>query len=234
MRCSVSSISLAYSDGVGNSACHTVVVWFAPHRISNDGCTCQSTQVTEVVTVKGQTKTTPKRRYRTVEEERRIVEETLVEGASVARVARAHGVNANQVFAWRKLYLAGRLNGNRAIQLLPVRVSKSSLSLATTSSRECSPSVDFAESTPDTIHLELRHAQVRIEGSADPALLRVVAGVSRAMIGLPANTRIWISAGVTNLRRGFTGLSRWCKPGWSRESILGTRVRVSRAAWRSD
>ena len=135
MRCSVSSISLAYSDGVGNSACHTVVVWFAPHRISNDGCTCQSTQVTEVVTVKGQTKTTPKRRYRTVEEERRIVEETLVEGASVARVARAHGVNANQVFAWRKLYLAGRLNGNRAIQLLPVRVSKSSLSLATTHPR---------------------------------------------------------------------------------------------------
>src|SRR6266478_578816 len=105
----------------------------------------------------------PRRQQRSIAEKRRIVEETLVEGASVARVARAHGVNANQVFAWRKLYLAGRLNGNRAIQLLPVRVSKSSLSLATTSSRECSPSVDFAESTPDTIHLELRHAQVRIE-----------------------------------------------------------------------
>jgi hypothetical protein len=27
------------------------------------------------------------------------------------------------------------------------------------------------------------------------------------MIGLPANTRIWIVAGVTDLRRGFTGLS---------------------------
>jgi transposase len=27
------------------------------------------------------------------------------------------------------------------------------------------------------------------------------------MIGLPANTRIWIAAGVTDLRRGFTGLS---------------------------
>ena len=27
------------------------------------------------------------------------------------------------------------------------------------------------------------------------------------MIGLPAGTRIWIAAGVTNLRRGFTGLS---------------------------
>ena len=27
------------------------------------------------------------------------------------------------------------------------------------------------------------------------------------MIGLPAGTRIWITAGVTDLRRGFTGLS---------------------------
>ena len=27
------------------------------------------------------------------------------------------------------------------------------------------------------------------------------------MIGLPAGTRIWIAAGVTDLRRGFTGLS---------------------------
>lgn len=27
------------------------------------------------------------------------------------------------------------------------------------------------------------------------------------MIGLPAGTRIWIAAGMTDLRRGFTGLS---------------------------
>jgi len=27
------------------------------------------------------------------------------------------------------------------------------------------------------------------------------------MIGLPSGTRIWIAAGVTDLRRGFTGLS---------------------------
>jgi transposase len=27
------------------------------------------------------------------------------------------------------------------------------------------------------------------------------------MIGLPAGTRVWIAAGVTDLRRGFTGLS---------------------------
>jgi len=45
-----------------------------------------------------------KRRFRTVEEKRRIVEETLQPGGSVAGIARAHGVNANQVFTWRRLY----------------------------------------------------------------------------------------------------------------------------------
>ena len=49
------------------------------------------------------------RQRRSIAEKRRIVEETLAPGASVARVARAHGVNANQVFGWRRLYLAGRL-----------------------------------------------------------------------------------------------------------------------------
>ena len=49
------------------------------------------------------------RLYRTQAERRRIVEETLSSGVSVAMVARAHGVNANQVFHWRKLYHAGLL-----------------------------------------------------------------------------------------------------------------------------
>ena len=53
---------------------------------------------------------------------RRIVEETLIEGASVARIARAHGVNANQVFGWRRLYLSGRLGEQKpTMKLLPVR-----------------------------------------------------------------------------------------------------------------
>ena len=84
-----------------------------------------STQATELITVKGQSGTRPKRQYRPIEEKRRIVEETLVEGASVARVALSHGVNANQVFGWRKLYLAGQLSSaSRAIKLLPVRVGE--------------------------------------------------------------------------------------------------------------
>jgi transposase len=50
------------------------------------------------------------------------VEETLLAGASVSRVARRHDVNANQVFYWRKQYREGRL-GSGTTTLLPVRVA---------------------------------------------------------------------------------------------------------------
>jgi len=42
---------------------------------------------------------------------RAVVEQTLEAGASVARIARAHGLNANQVFAWRRQFRAGSLDG---------------------------------------------------------------------------------------------------------------------------
>jgi transposase len=125
--------------------------------------------VAEMASRVSQTEVAPKRQRRTVEEKRRIVEETLGEGASVARVARAHGVNANQVFGWRRLYQAGRLGGS-AIKLLPVCVSESSPSLATAPKSEGSGSTSLS----GTIQIELRQAQVRIEGSADPVLLRVL------------------------------------------------------------
>ena len=72
-----------------------------------------------------------KRQQRSMAEKRRIVEETLMPGASVALVARTNGVNANLVFAWLRLYHAGRLIKKRsktiqlnAACLLPVKVSE--------------------------------------------------------------------------------------------------------------
>jgi hypothetical protein len=49
------------------------------------------------------------RKFRSVSEKRRIAELTFVPGASVALVARAHGVNANQVFKWRRELKRGEL-----------------------------------------------------------------------------------------------------------------------------
>jgi transposase len=118
-----------------------------------------------------------RRQRRSIAEKRRIVEETLVKGASVARVARTHGVNTNQVFGWRRLYLAGRLGDLKPeMKLLPVRVSESKSALVVV---EPGPA-DFRQRQPGTIHIELRQAKVRIEGSADPALVRVLLECLRA------------------------------------------------------
>jgi transposase len=117
------------------------------------------------------------RQRRSITEKRRIVEATLAPGASVARVARAHGVNANQVFGWRRLYLAGRLGEQKAgMKLLSVRVSES-LPAAIAVEQAVG---DLAKTQPSTIHIELRQAQVRIEGNADPALVRVLLECLRA------------------------------------------------------
>lgn len=50
-----------------------------------------------------ETLTEPERRRRRCAQEKvAIVQETLAPGASVSAVARRHGVNAKQVFGWRK------------------------------------------------------------------------------------------------------------------------------------
>jgi transposase len=111
------------------------------------------------------------RQRRSIAEKRRIVEETLAAGASVAKVARTHGVNANQVFGWRRLYLAGRLGEPKpGIKLLPVRVSESQAAPVVVEHRVA----DSFPSQAGTIHIELRQAQVRIEGNVDPSLVRVL------------------------------------------------------------
>ena len=109
---------------------------------------------------------TVKRRRRSVEFTLRIVEESFAEGASVARVARAHGVNANQVFTWRRLYRQGRLgSGNHAMPgLLAVRVTEPAMT----------PKAPETDRTPSgTIQIELPKGRLRLTGSVDPQALRM-------------------------------------------------------------
>src|SRR5690349_17835660 len=65
------------------------------------------------------------RRRRSLAEKRRIVEETLRSGMSVAVIARQYEVNANSVFGWRRLYSKGRLGTPSTAldsRLLPVQI----------------------------------------------------------------------------------------------------------------
>ena len=93
-----------------------------------------------------------------------IVEESLQPGASVAVVARRHGVNANQVFHWRKLLREGRLDVKPApAQFLPVRLAE----IIDDKSRP-------VHQQSGIIQIELGRVRVRVEGSVDPATLRAI------------------------------------------------------------
>jgi transposase len=114
----------------------------------------------------------PKRRHLALEEKRRIAEETLVEGASVARIALAHGLNTNLVFNWRRLYQKGLLGGQDAAKLLPVTVTAESSPAEATGVRDAAcRSRSWSEGT---IQIQLQRAQVRVEGNVDAGLVRVV------------------------------------------------------------
>jgi transposase len=124
----------------------------------------------------GQTGSTKTRQHRSLELKRQIVEETLVAGASVARIARTHGVNANQVFYWRQLYHAGRLGNppTKATPLLPVTVAQTPREATTPPVLGPSQGGGNEAGKTGSIQLELRKARVHIEGNIDLAVLRLV------------------------------------------------------------
>jgi transposase len=123
-----------------------------------------------------------KRRKRSALERLRIVEETLAPGASVACIARSHGINANQVFAWRKLHLAGKLvdRAEPAVRssqrLLPVTVSEAehSSEIAASTAPSAAPVPRVSQLSAASIQIQLPKAMVRVEGIADSATLRLI------------------------------------------------------------
>ena len=110
-----------------------------------------------------------RRRRRSAEERRLIVEEALEPGASVARVARKHGVNANQVFGWKRLYESGRLGvPTSGMRLLPVRVVEEPAPVK-------EAAAELASLPAGAIHIELPgRALISLEGSVAPAMIRAV------------------------------------------------------------
>jgi transposase len=109
-----------------------------------------------------------KRIFRTIEEKRKIVEEALRSPHSVAVVARQHGLNSNQLFGWRKLYLNGQLEpaveSGSAVRLLPVSISE-----------EPKQQPDTAVSSNVTINIEIPGcALVSVEGQVSAEIVRAV------------------------------------------------------------
>ena len=112
-----------------------------------------------------------RRRYWSAEEKRRIVEQILSSGLSVASLARQHGVNANQLFYWRKLYHAGQLGGDQrsaeaSVRLLPVSVDKP-FEAEAEQSGSAAPSITISIEIPG-------RALVSLEGAVDAKMIRTI------------------------------------------------------------
>ena len=113
------------------------------------------------------------RRWRSAAEKRQIAELTFEPGASVALVARAHGVNANQVFKWRRELKRGELVDPDAAStaLLPVTLSTS----CETASKTRDASAKEPPAPSGAIHIEFPgRVVISAECGADPVLLRSI------------------------------------------------------------
>lgn len=98
-------------------------------------------------------------RHHPVAFKRAVVEQSLQPGVSVSRLAGEHGINANQVFAWRKAYQEGRLG---PATFLPVTVAPGTASVIETNAL----SADTGR-----LVLERRGARLVIEGPPDAQTL---------------------------------------------------------------
>lgn len=102
-----------------------------------------------------------------LEFKRAVVKESLTPGASVARIARQHGLNANQVFAWRKAYREGELAAAEPA-LLPILLAEARATEAGASDPKP------ALSASGCLILECGPARLRIEGCPDTETLRLI------------------------------------------------------------
>jgi transposase len=95
------------------------------------------------------------------------VEATLAPDRSVTEVAQAHGVRANQVFKWRRLYRDGRLNSVvDETTLLPVRITESCETVTA--------KLPDRELSSGTLQIEFRSSRVSVTGRVDLRTLQAV------------------------------------------------------------
>ena len=111
---------------------------------------------------------------------RQLVEQSFEPGASVALIARSNDINANLLFKWRRLYLAGEYGlptlpegatPKRAPEvpsLLPVDI------VAEAAEHTPPMAVDTARSAEDLCEIEFDRARLRVRGNVSPDMLRLL------------------------------------------------------------
>ena len=103
---------------------------------------------------------------------RALVEQTLAPGASVARIAREHGINANQLFKWRRQFLLAEHDTSAPPSLAEPPASLVPVAVVAEQARPDEAPAPTA--CTGMLEIRLTGGEVRIHGAVDSAMLRVV------------------------------------------------------------
>ena len=109
-----------------------------------------------------------------LEFKRTLAQRACEPGVSVSKLAQEHGINANQLFKWRRHYRAG-LFGAADAALLPVAVVEAPVE---TASSEPSP-LPVTPAAQHGIEIAFDDCTVRVGEQADLAMLRAVVTLLR-------------------------------------------------------
>ena len=93
---------------------------------------------------------------------------------SVAKVALAHGLNANMVFKWRRELRAGLLGSTDGCALVPVTLPPALTGAIKATDQREPESVDSTLAMASCIEIELNGARVQVRGKVDPTQWRLV------------------------------------------------------------
>lgn len=120
--------------------------------------------------------TSRKYQHHPVAFKRTLVEASFEPGVSMAALAREHGVNANQLWSWRKLYKEGRLGLNEvALVAAPAAATLLAVDLA----GEAAPPAAL-KGTASCLEITVGDARLRATGAVNPELLKTAIAALRA------------------------------------------------------
>ena len=109
-------------------------------------------------------------RQHSIEFKRSVVEQTLQQGVRISHIAREHKICPSLVHDWRKRYQDGLFSGGGKQKLLPVTLIKS----ITPATPNPVPAQEETSSCAGFITLNTGQISLRIEGRADPVMLKLI------------------------------------------------------------
>jgi transposase len=120
-----------------------------------------------------------RRRY-AAEFKRQLVRMSLVPGASAAKIALKHQLNANLLFKWRRQYLR-EIAGAAAesVKLLPVTIHECTDKLGPPPVETAKNARSSRRTRSGTIEIELPEARIVVKGGVEIELLRSVVQMVR-------------------------------------------------------